>query len=116
MVRVLSVDQKAWIIKHGKKTMKKSSVNKQPKKINDFCITFIRCACENELLVVRYDKEWNTIELSMYETQYSFNNKMTFWQKVRYIYRLLKTGQPYTDQILLKKEQIEELKGFLNKI
>lgn len=78
-----------------------------------FRIGFIRCDCENEMLVVRYDGEFDILDLCIYETQSSFSHKMTLWQKLRYIYQLLRYGQPYTDQMILQREQIEELKGFL---
>ena len=96
--------------------MNESSVKSQNQKVNDFRIGFIRCDCESEILVVRYDGEFDMLDLCIYENQTSFKQKMTLWQKLRYIYQLFKHGQPYTDQILLKREQIEELKGFLNNL
>lgn len=96
--------------------MKESSGKNQNQKVNDFRIGFIRCDCESEILVVRYDGEFDMLDLCIYETKSSFYHKMTLWQKLRYVYQLFKTGQPYTDQMILHRDQIEELKGFLNSI
>lgn len=89
---------------------------RQKQNNNEFSIAFIRCASNNKLLVVRYDGESNSVELCMYETQSSLKNKMTFWQKLKYIYNVLKTGQPYGDQIILQRQQIQELSGFLSSL
>lgn len=95
--------------------MKESSVknqNKNPK--IDFRAAFIRCGCDNEVLVARYDGEIDMLDLCLFESQQSFKYKMSWTQKLHYIYNLFKNGQPFTDQIVLQREQIEELKGFLN--
>lgn len=83
---------------------------------NSFRTAFIRCSCDSELLVVRYDIELDCLELSLFENQQSFKSKMSWRQKIRYIAQLLINGQPYTDQIMLDKSQIEELRGFLNSL
>lgn len=96
--------------------MKESSAKNHNQKVNDFRIGFIRCDCDSEVLVVKYDGEFDILDLCIYETRSSLSYKMTLWQKLRYIYQLFKYGQPYTDQMILKREQIEELKGFLNNL
>lgn len=96
--------------------MKESLAKNQNQKVNDFRTAFIRCDCESEILVVRYDGEFDMLDLCIYETKSSFNHKMTLWQKLRYVYQLFTQGYPYTDQIILHREQIEELKGFLNSV
>lgn len=83
---------------------------------NSFRTAFIRCDCESEILVVRYDGELDMLDLCLYESQDSFKYKMSWYQKLRYIYQVLKNGIPYTDQIVLNRVQIEELSGFLNSL
>lgn len=116
MVKVVDKDPKVLIKKPGIKIMSEFSVKKVNQKTNDFRTVFIRCNCDNEILAVRYDYELNLLDLCIYETQSSFKNKMTLIQKIRYIWKLLSTGLPYTDQIVLEQNQIEELKGFLNNL
>lgn len=96
--------------------MKESSVKNVNQKISDFRTAFIRCGCDNEILVARYDSDIDMLDLCLFESQRSFTHKMSFYQKIRYIYNLFKTGQPFTDQIILHRDQIEELKGFLHSI
>lgn len=96
--------------------MSESSVKSQNQKVNDFRIGFIRCDCDSEILVLRYDSEFDMLDLCIYETRTSVKQNMSWYQKLRYIYQLIRYGQPYTDQLILKRDQIEELKGFLNSI
>jgi hypothetical protein len=92
------------------------SLDKNKQKRNNFRTAFIRCNCDSELLVLRYDQELDSIDLCLFESQQSFNTKMSWRQKLRYIIQLFKTGQPFIDQILLDKQQINELKAFLNSL
>lgn len=98
--------------------MKESSekTKKNPPKNKKFFTAFIRCNCDSEVLAVRYDGEYDLLDLCILETKGSFQYKMTWWNRLRYIYQVLKTGQPFSDQIVLEHEQIQELAGFLNKI
>lgn len=96
--------------------MKESSAKNQNQKVNDFRIGFIRCDCDSEILVVRYDAEVDMLDLGIYETRSSFANTVSFWQKLKYIYHFLKKGFVHTDQIVLQRNQIEELKGFINSL
>jgi hypothetical protein len=89
--------------------------NEQQKR-NNFRTAFIRCDCDSEVLVVRYDGEFESIDLCIYQSHTSFYHKMSWYQKLRYIYQVLRHGEPYTDQIMLQKNQVEELKGFLNSL
>lgn len=107
-----SQGQKQWIRKHGTKTMKKSLVKKDQK--NNYRTLFLRCDCYSEVLVVDYDKDFSTLELSIFGLHAS--HKMSFLQKMRYLYQIIFHSEPFTDQIILQKQQILELKAFLNSI
>ena len=78
--------------------------------------SFILCDCRSEILVLDHDFEYELTELSIYENMSSYNYKMSFWQRLRYIYRVLAYGRPYSDQIILNKDQLVELKNFLNSL
>lgn len=75
--------------------------------------TFILCDCRSEILVLDHDFEYGLTELSIYENMSSYNNKMSFWQKIRYIYQVLFKGRPYSDQIVLSNNQIKDISSFL---
>ena len=76
--------------------------------------TFMLCECKSEVLVIEYDFEYELTELSIYENLSSYSHKMSFWQKLRYIYQLLVKGRPYSDQMILTKKQLKELSSFIN--
>jgi len=116
MVKVLKKDHDQWIKKHGTKTMKESS--KKAKILNLIKFeknktTFILCDCRSEILVLDHDSEYGLTELSIYENMSSYSHKMSFWQKLRYIYQVLVHNRPYSDQIILNGEQIEHITNFL---
>jgi len=76
--------------------------------------TFILCDCRSEVLVLDYDREYDLMELSIYENLSSYRHKMSFWQRLRYIYQVIVKGRPYSDQIILTKEQLKDLSSFIN--
>ena len=119
MVKVLKKDQYQWIKKHGTKTMKESS--EKVKKLNVVKFeknktTFILCDCRSEILVLDHDSEYGLTELSIYENISSYGHKMSFWQKLRYIYQVLVHNRPYSDQIIINREQLADLHIFLGSI
>ena len=96
--------------------MIESLVNQKDAKNHNQRTIFIRCGCQSEILVLHYDGEIDMIDLSMYEIDVSYKYRMSLWQKIRYIYQVIRYGQPYTDQIVLNRQQIDELKTFINEI
>lgn len=76
--------------------------------------TFILCDCRSEVLVLDHDSEYGLTELSIYENMSSYAHKMSFWQKIRYIYQVLVHNHPYSDQIILNKQQLKDLGIFIN--
>lgn len=92
------------------------SLGKRNLKSQEYRTIFIRCGCGSEILVLDYDPEVSMLDLSIYEILKSYKHGMSFWQKIRYIYQVLRYGKPYIDQIVLDSNQIQELKAFLNTI
>jgi hypothetical protein len=78
--------------------------------------TFILCDCRSEVLVLEYDDEYDLMEMSIYESLSSYSHKMSFWQKLRYAYQILVKSRPYSDQIILNKQQIKHMIDFLTSI
>jgi hypothetical protein len=81
---------------------------------NNYRTLFIRCDCHSEVLVIDYDGIFKMIELSVFSSLVS--SRISLWQKIRYIYQILRYGKPYTDQIILHEKQIDELREFLNSL
>ena len=78
-------------------------------------IHFELCDCKSEVLVLEYDSEIGLIDLAIYENSISFRNKMLWYQKLRYIWQVLRYNKPYADQIILNKDQIQKLRQFLDR-
>lgn len=75
---------------------------------------FIPCECKSEILSIEYDHEIELADLAMYEHYVSYTNKLSLWQRIRYCYRVLFHKKPYADQMVLNKNQLKDLKKFLN--
>lgn len=78
-------------------------------------INYTLCSCGTELLMVEYEKEEKFEEwyFAMFERGTHYNNKLTFWQRLRWGFQILKTGKPYTDELCLNREKIKDLIKFL---
>lgn len=120
MEKVLREDQKTLVKKPGIKTgiifLEKRKMSSLTKFQSSNSTMFILCDCKSEILVIDYDSEIKMADLSIYESHASFSYKMSFWQKIRYIWRVLYRGKPYTDQIILNKEQLLQLKDYIDQI
>lgn len=114
MVRGQSEGPKILIKKHGIKIMREFLEKNNHNLKNDFRIAFIRCSCESEILVAKY--QYNILEISLFDTQSSIKSKRSWYQRLRYILHIIIKGEPYTDQIMLEKNQINELQNFLNNL
>lgn len=77
---------------------------------------FTMCSCMGELLVIEYDEEFDIADLSIYQQRNSFLHIQSFWQKMRYCWQILWNSKPYTDQMQLSKEQLIELKQFIESL
>lgn len=77
-------------------------------------IHFELCGCKSEVLVLEYDKEIGLMDLAIYEHSVSFRNKMSWYQKCRYIWQVIRYNRPFNDQIVLDKNQLKNLKTFLD--
>lgn len=79
-------------------------------------ILFTLCDCRSEVLVIEYDPEIQMAELAILETDSSYRQKMSLWQRLRYSWRVLLNKRPYNDQIIINKKQIQEIKKFLSEL
>jgi hypothetical protein len=74
---------------------------------------FIPCDCRSEILMIEYDHEYKMADVAIYESYASYNSKMSFWQRVRYCWRVLVHKKPYADQMMLDNAQLKDLKQFI---
>jgi hypothetical protein len=69
----------------------------------------VNCSCNTESLRVEYDEDNQLFDLSIWNHQ--FTAPMSFRQRLRFCWQTLK-GRPYSDQIILDKESVNELVNF----
>ena len=63
--------------------------------------SFFQCSCTTHLLALQYDKEFK----QFYFCFYIFGNlRISLKQKLRYIWKILTTGEIYADQVVLTKK------------
>ena len=86
-----------------------------PKLSDQNNIHFELCGCKSEVLVLEYDQEIGLVDLAIYEHSVSFRNKMSWYQKCRYIWQVIRYNRPFNDQIVLDKNQLKNLKTFLDR-
>lgn len=75
---------------------------------------FIPCDCKSEILMIEYDHEYKIADVAIYDNISAFKNKMSFWQRLRYIWQVLIHKKPYADQMVLDNKQLLDLKTFLS--
>ena len=70
--------------------------------------TFI-CDCDDEVLVVTQDDPFG-FNFAMFNRYY---NVFTWRDRLRFIWRIIKFGKPYTDQLCLSYDKCKDLAKFL---
>ena len=80
-------------------------------KINE---VFLVCDCYSHALSMEYDKEFNQLNLSIWER--GFNPTKLRWRdRLRLIYKILFTGQIWHDYVCLDKEKAAQLAEYINR-
>jgi hypothetical protein len=74
---------------------------------------FIKCACYGHLLEIEHDTEFNQYNLSIW--QYGNDVRpLSIKDRIRWIWRLIRTGHLWADEIVLTEAAKKELVDFLN--
>lgn len=114
MVKGLSLDQKAWTKKHGKKITKEFLGMGSITNLKENKSIFIPCDCHNEFLVIEYDHKLKLADLCIYQNTVSYKKRMSLWQRLVYCWLVLVHKKPYADQIQLGNHQLKDIKHFIN--
>lgn len=77
---------------------------------------FMSCDCSQEILRIEYDYDLELADLSMYQSLSTHKHHNSWFNKIRYIFRILTNSNPYEDQMVLSKKSLKELKDFLNSV
>lgn len=84
-------DNHAFVDHYGEKFLEKNNFDE------DF--VYISCSCYGELALINNDEDF--IYLSHYEHGNHKNSKLRWGSRLNFIWRILTTGKPYSDQIVL---------------
>lgn len=75
---------------------------------------FLRCSCGSETLHLEYDKPYG-LDICIFKLACE-SNKLSWKRRFQWVWHILRTGNQYSDQIILSEESKEKLKEFLNTI
>ena len=70
---------------------------------------YIGCECGSEVLRIDYDDECKVFYIMIYKLK----GKISLRHKLHHIWHIIKDGEPYGDQIVLRKNSALELKEYL---
>lgn len=76
---------------------------------------FLMCDCYSHALFVEKFKDEEEVCISLFQYGYSGKN-MSWFQRLKWCYRIIIYGHPWTDSVILSTENQKQLKDFLNKI
>ena len=70
---------------------------------------FITCECSTHALQVEYVKEDQNYNLCIWQYGHYGSVPMSWKERLRWCWRVLKTGNPWADSIILSKEKRDKL-------
>jgi hypothetical protein len=74
---------------------------------------FILCDCGSEILLIDYDNDLKLADFCIFKFR---PDVLSFWQRMRYIFRILIYGKPYSDQMVLTDNQLKQLRDYLDNL
>lgn len=77
---------------------------------------FLICDCGSEILYIDYDHEIKMADFAIFNHSMYLGTTKSLWQRIRYAFRVLIGKSQYADQMMLTKDQLRELKLFLQSI
>lgn len=76
---------------------------------------FVSCACDSETIVLEKYKNEDEVYLSLFSRGLNVK-RYNIKDRLRHIWQIITKGFPYTDEIVLSKDKLKELKKALNDI
>lgn len=73
---------------------------------------FFDCECHTECIELQPEKEDKFIYFSIYKFG-GKDRKTPFFTKIKYIWKIIKTGNPYEDQIVLSNQTAKEMAEYI---
>jgi len=78
---------------------------------------YVKCSCSSEVLGVEYDEDIKSFDLFIFK-HYNNNDRLSFRDRIRYMWKIFRTGQPYSDQMIINSDakDLADLLEYLNGI
>lgn len=70
---------------------------------------YIKCSCGSELLSLEKFDDDQYVYFSIWERGFNDNNKLTFFERLRWCWKILKSGRPFTDSIVFDGEGMDDI-------
>jgi hypothetical protein len=74
---------------------------------------FIKCACYGHLMELEYDREYNQYYLTIWSSGFK-REKLSWYDRIRWIWNILKTGNPWSDMFIINESTRKEIVEFLD--
>lgn len=79
--------------------------------------TIIKCDCHGECIAIDYDPKYNETDISFWSYGGYDDNTLTWKDRIRYCWQILRKGKPYGDQVcFMGKQKIVQLRKTLQNI
>jgi len=75
---------------------------------------FFKCECGTHTLETEYDDELNQYNFTIWHYGHQGDVPMSFKERVRWCWRILTTGNPWADAVILSEKNKVELVNYLN--
>lgn len=73
---------------------------------------FFECSCGGEGIMMSYEMEEEGmpyVDLAFFSCGYISKRQLSLWDKLRYCWHILITGEPFADEVMLNSEIAEKL-------
>ncbi len=70
---------------------------------------YYACDCASEIILLSNDKKDKYINFAIFSYGKYYNDILSFKERLRYIWNILRTGKPYKDEIILNYSTAKEL-------
>jgi hypothetical protein len=79
----------------------------------DTDIFWLQCSCNSEALQIRPDYEYPEFEISVWKQGMDDPRWMSFREKIRWIWKIIKDGKPFTDYMIIDRNDALRLSKYL---
>lgn len=73
---------------------------------------YVKCSCHGEGLYINYEKEDKLYYFSFFSIGYRCG-KLSFLNKLRWIWQILFRSKPFDDQLVFNKEEARSISDFI---